>query len=95
MSRAYGIPIVLVLPPALREDYSLDFQKVGDSVGLPVWVLSPPGELSRDYFMDNMHLNPKGADLFTSRLVQQLRTYRTALASCPTCAGGKVEVPNP
>ena len=48
LTRAYGIPIVLLLPPALREDHSLDLQKVGDSVGFPVWVLSPPGELSRE-----------------------------------------------
>jgi len=85
MTRAYGIPIVLLIPPALREDHSAELQKTAASVGFPVWVPSYPGELSRDYFRDNLHLNPKGASLFTSRLVQQLHEYRTVLAGCPDC----------
>jgi len=85
MTRAYGIPIVLLIPPALRDDHSIELQKLGASLGFPVWVPSPPGELSREYFRDNLHLNPKGASLFTSRLVQRLHDYRTVLASCPNC----------
>jgi len=86
MTRAYGIPIVLVIPPVLREDHPIELQRVAESVGFPVWVPCRPGELSREYFRDNEHLNPKGAGLFTSRLVQYLHEYRTVLVDCPDCA---------
>jgi hypothetical protein len=73
LSRTYGVKIVLMVPPALREDYSRDIQQVGANVGVPVWVLSPPGEYPRSLYSDGYHLNPQGSSDYTSRLAEQIR----------------------
>jgi hypothetical protein len=73
LSRAYGVKIVLLIPPALREDYSHDIQQVGAEAGIPVWVLSPPGEYPRSLYSDGYHLNPQGSADFTARLADQIR----------------------
>jgi len=73
LSRTYGVKIVLMVPPALREDYSRDIQLVGADVGVPVWVLSPPGEYPRSLYSDGYHLNPQGSSDYTSRLSEQIR----------------------
>jgi hypothetical protein len=73
LSRTYGVKIVLMIPPALREDYSRDIQQVGADVGVPVWVLSPPGEYPRSLYSDGYHLNIQGATDYTSRLAEQIR----------------------
>jgi hypothetical protein len=73
LSRTYGVKIVLMVPPALREDYSRDIQQVGADVGVPVWVLSPPGEYPRSFYSDGYHLNIQGATDYTSRLAEQIR----------------------
>jgi hypothetical protein len=85
LSREYGVRIVLLVPPTLREDYSHEIQQVGEAAGVPVWVLSPPGEFPRDYFMDGFHLNTQGAGIFTARLSQQLRTTPSLQADCKGC----------
>jgi len=74
LAQAYGIKIVLLVPPTLRQDYSSEIQEVGDKVGVPVWVLSPPGEFSRDLYRDGFHLNVQGAEIFTMRLADQIST---------------------
>ena len=81
LSREYGVRIVLLVPPTLRQDYSRDIQQIGDSAGVPVWVLSPPGEFPRDYYMDGFHLNEHGAEIYTARISQQLRTMQVLQAS--------------
>jgi len=73
LSRTYGVKIVLMVPPVLREDYSRDIQQVGAEVGVPVWVLSPPGEYPRSLYSDGYHLNQQGATDYTSRLAEQIR----------------------
>jgi len=73
LSRTYGVKIVLMVPPALREDYSRDIQQVGANVGMPVWVLSPPGEYPRSLYSDGYHLNQQGSSDYTSRLAEQIR----------------------
>jgi len=73
LSRTYGVKIVLMVPPALREDYSRDIQQVGAEVGVPVWVLSPPGEYPRSLYSDGYHLNQQGSSDYTSRLAEQIR----------------------
>jgi len=73
LSRTYGVKIVLMVPPALREDYSRDIQQVGVEVGVPVWILSPPGEYPRSLYRDGYHLNEQGSTDFTSRLAEQIR----------------------
>jgi hypothetical protein len=73
LSRTYGVKIVLMVPPTLREDYSRDIQQVGAEVGVPVWVLSPPGEYPRSLYSDGYHLNQQGSSDYTSRLAEQIR----------------------
>jgi hypothetical protein len=74
LAQTYRIRIVLLVPPTLRQDHSLEVQQLGDKVGVPVWVLSPPGEFPRDYFRDGFHLNAHGSEIFTARLANQIRT---------------------
>ena len=73
LSRTYGVKIVLMIPPALHEDYSHDVQQVGAQVGVPVWVLSPPGQYPRSLYSDGYHLNQQGSTDFTSRLADQIQ----------------------
>jgi hypothetical protein len=73
LSRTYGVKIVLMVPPVLREDYSHDIQQVGAEAGVPVWILSPPGEYPRSLYRDGFHLNEQGSADFTSRLAEQIR----------------------
>jgi hypothetical protein len=73
LARTYGVTIVLMMPPTLREDQSRQFQMIGATVGVPVWVPSPPGEFPRDLFRDGFHLNDQGAAIFTARLAAQIR----------------------
>jgi hypothetical protein len=74
LSETYGVPIVLMIPPTLREDHSREIQAIGQADGVPVWVLSPPGEFPRDLYRDGFHLNDRGSATFTARLVEQIRT---------------------
>jgi hypothetical protein len=73
LAKAYGVQIIVLFPPALKENYSVDIQQVGASANVPVWVPSPPGEFSRDLYRDGYHLNDKGAPIFTERLAQLIR----------------------
>jgi hypothetical protein len=73
LARTYGVKIVLLIPPTLREDHSREIQAIGAQAGVPVWVLSPPGELPRSLYTDGFHLNAQGNELYTGRLADQLR----------------------
>jgi hypothetical protein len=73
LSRSYGVKIVLLIPPSLREDHSREIQDLGTQVGVPVWVLSPPGEFPRSLYQDGFHLNEQGSGIFTSRLADKIR----------------------
>ena len=73
LSQTYGVKIVLLVPPTQREDHSREIQAMGEQTGLPVWVLSPPGEFPRDLYRDGFHLNDRGSEIFTSRLAEQIR----------------------
>jgi len=84
-SREYGVRTVLLIPPTLHEDHSSEIQQIGEKVGIPVWVLSPPGEFPRDYFRDGFHLNAHGSGIFTTRLSQQLATMQGLQANCKIC----------
>lgn len=72
LSRQYGVQIVLLVPPALRPDHSSEIQQIGEKTGVPVWVLSPPGDFPPSYFRDGFHLNTVGSGIFTARLSKQL-----------------------
>jgi hypothetical protein len=86
LSRKYGVRIVLLVPPVLREDHSREIQQIGKQVGLPVWVLSQPGEFPREYFRDGFHLNTIGSGIYTSRLAQQLQSMQSPQVNCDHCA---------
>jgi hypothetical protein len=73
LAQAHGVQLVVLFPPALRENYSLDIQQLGTTLNVPVWVPSPPGEFPPDLYRDGFHLNPKGAQIFTTRLAEELR----------------------
>jgi len=85
LSRNYGVRIVLLVPPTLREDHSKEVQQIGEEAGVPVWVPSPPGEFPREYFRDGFHLNTIGSGIFTSRLADQIRTLQNVQANCNSC----------
>jgi lysophospholipase L1-like esterase len=74
LAQSYGAKIVLLVPPTLRPDHSQEVQELGNKAGVPVWLLSPPGEFSRDLFRDGFHLNLQGSQIFTARLAEQIRT---------------------
>jgi hypothetical protein len=82
------------VPPALREDHSKEIQQIGEDDGVPVWILSPPGDFPRDYFRDGFHLNAHGSDIFTSRLAQQIRAMQGVRANCKSCGRSAVEMVN-
>jgi hypothetical protein len=73
LAQAYGVKIVLLVPPTLHADHSQEVKEMGDGVSVPVWVLSPPGEFPRDDYRDGFHLNEKGSAIFTARLADQIR----------------------
>ena len=85
LSRNYGVRIVLLVPPTLREDHSKEIQQIGEEAGVPVWVPSPPGEFPREYFRDGFHLNTIGSGIFTSRLANEIRTLQNVQANCSGC----------
>lgn len=74
LGQSFGVKFVLLVPPTLRPDHSQEIQEIGDKAGVPVWVLSPPGEFSRDLFRDGFHLNARGSEIFTARLASQIST---------------------
>ena len=73
LSRMYGVRIVLLVPPTLHEDHSREIQSLGTQLGVPVWVLSPPGEFPAGLYSDGYHLSEQGAAIFTSRLADKIR----------------------
>jgi hypothetical protein len=78
LGQKYGVRIVMLFPPALKENYSLDIQQLGPSLNVPVLVPSRPGEFPRDLYRDGFHLNAQGAKIFTARLSQELRALPPA-----------------
>ena len=93
LSREYGVRIVLLVPPALKDDHSKEIQQIGDAVGVPVWVLSPPGDFPREYFRDGFHLNTQGSGIFTSRLAQQIRSMPAIQTACKNCSDTETQAP--
>lgn len=75
LAQSYGVKIVLLVPPALHEDHSGEIQALGAQVGVPVWVLSSPGEFPRTLYVDGFHLNLQGSESFTSRLAEKIRQH--------------------
>jgi hypothetical protein len=73
---AHACKGVLVIPPLLRDrgDGSLAaIARAGRAAGVPVLMPVAPGELAQSYFKDGFHLNQRGAEIFTPRLLEALR----------------------
>ena len=85
LEQSYGVRIVLLVPPTLRQDHSREISELGVQIGVPVWVLSPPGEFTRDFFRDGFHLNARGSGIFTARLGDRIR--KIVPASCSPAPG--------
>ena len=47
--------------------------RAGRAAGMPVLIPVAPGELGPSYFKDGFHLNQRGAEIFTARLVEALK----------------------
>ncbi len=73
LAQKYQVHVVLLVPPTLHEDHSMEIQELGNELDVPVWVLSPPGEFPRQLFRDGFHLNAQGSQIFTARLAQKIR----------------------
>lgn len=74
LAQTYGVRIVLLVPPTLRNDYAQEVQDLGNKAGVPVWLLSAPGEFQPNLFSDGFHLNAQGSEIFTTRLANQIRS---------------------
>ena len=83
LGQTYGVRIVVLFPPALRENYSLDIQQLGASLNVPILVPSRPGEFPRTLYRDGFHLNSEGAQIFTARLRDEIRTLPVPVALDP------------
>jgi hypothetical protein len=73
---AHGCQGVVVIPPFQQKRNPADLAALagaGRAAGVPVLIPVPPGELGQSYFRDNMHLNQRGADIFTPRLWEALK----------------------
>lgn len=86
VGRQYGVRIILMIPPSLHQDHSAEIQRIGAQAGIPVWILSPPGDFPPSYFRDGFHLNTQGSGVFTARLAEQVRTLQMFQSRCQSCS---------
>lgn len=79
---SYGARLLILVPPAPSSgDAVREFAAVSQKVGVDTLVPLDPNKLSNRYFLaDEIHLNPEGAELFTSALAQ----YLPGIANRPT-----------
>jgi len=68
----YGSRLTILVPPSLREDNVESLVKVGDKLGVRVLVPERTSEANRSMFRDGVHLNPAGAQIFTTKLGSEL-----------------------
>jgi len=68
----YGSRLTILVPPSLREDNVESLVKVGDKLGVRVLVPERTSEVNRSMFRDGVHLNPAGAQIFTTKLGSEL-----------------------
>lgn len=72
----HGCKGVLVIPPLARDQGDGSIAAIagaGRATGVPVLVPVSPGELAQSYFRDGFHLNQRGAEIFTMRLLEALK----------------------
>jgi len=73
---AHGCKVLLVIPPLVSARGAASVAAVaraGRAAGVPVLIPVAPGELGKSYFRDGFHLNQRGAEIFTPRLLEALK----------------------
>jgi hypothetical protein len=77
MCAAHGCKALLVIPPMMRDRGSGSVAAVAGAAraGVPVLIPLAPGELAADFFSDGVHLNERGATIFTARLTEALQRF--------------------
>jgi hypothetical protein len=75
---AHGCKVLLVIPPLVSDrgaESVAAVARAGRAAGVPVLVPVAPGELGQSYFRDGFHLNQRGAEIFTPRLLEALKGF--------------------
>jgi hypothetical protein len=75
---AHGCKVLLVIPPLVSErgaESVAAVARAGRAAGVPVLVPVAPGGLGQSYFRDGFHLNQRGAEIFTPRLLEALKGF--------------------
>jgi hypothetical protein len=76
MCATRGCKVLLLIPPVMRQPQNESLaavRRAGHAAGVPVLTPVAPAELGPSYFSDGFHLNPRGAVIFSSRLVEALQ----------------------
>jgi hypothetical protein len=74
LTRANGAQFILVVPPTYQSGADTIAQ-VGKDLGIPVLIPVPDQEFDASFFQsDGLHLNEKGATVFTYKLAADLRS---------------------
>jgi hypothetical protein len=73
LCQEYHVDFVFVVPPSLKRRDDL-LARAGTLENIPVDIPVPLGSLGPIYFLDGFHLNPKGAEVFTTALARDLKT---------------------
>lgn len=74
LCKAYGARFLWLIPPRSTQDELLTPILVSTQpLGIPILMPYSPGEMPIDHFSDGFHLNARGAELFTDRLLSVLK----------------------
>jgi hypothetical protein len=69
---SYGAKFIFLVPPGLQTG-DIAISRAGEQTGIRVLRPIPSGSLPIDYFRDGFHLNAKGATVFTTAIVNEMR----------------------
>lgn len=79
--QSYNIPLLLVYSPIYEKGHSnriAEIVNIADKYGVRIWDYSNKENLMNPaLFKDNLHLNDKGAHLFTKLLVNSIAEYES------------------
>jgi hypothetical protein len=88
LCQEYRVDFVFVVPPSLKLRDEL-LATAGTLENIPVDIPVPLGSLGPKYFLDGFHLNPKGAEVFTTALSRDLKTRFGKVNSPAEGTGGR------
>jgi len=85
LAEANGVQLLLLLPPVIeagKADSAVGMLRSARKAGVPTLRPIPSGELGLALYRDaGHHLNPRGATIFTERLIPVLRAQLVELAA--------------